>query len=271
MNEQINNVRKEFEKLGTLYNRSENVTVTREIIDNVVCYWFNPKEKTSTNRLIIYLHGGCYVLGSIQSHEALVSHFCEQLALPILFVEYSLAPEKPFPAAVNEIEKVYKQILSRYPENNIILMGDSAGAGLAISLLSRVNKTVIKQPIYLIMLSPWIDLACNNDSLLENKDLDPILTKKALQDYSSMYGGNKLSEANPIDNMDGKYPPTLILVGSGEILLDDSKAIYNKIASHQQKVKLSIYNNQHHVWMLEDVHKEESKRAIKEIKEFIGE
>ena len=98
MNSQLNNSRKEFEKLGTLYAPSEQVAITQEIIENVTCYWFNPKEKVNTNRLIIYLHGGCFVLGSIHSHQALVSHLSEQLALPILFVEYSLAPEKPFPA-----------------------------------------------------------------------------------------------------------------------------------------------------------------------------
>ena len=270
MSSQLNNSRKEFEKLGTLYAPSEQVTINQEIIENVTCYWFNPKEKVNTNRLIIYLHGGCFVLGSIHSHQALVSHLSEQLALPILFVEYSLAPEKPFPAAVNEIEKVYKQMLARDPEKNIILMGDSAGGGLAISIVSAFNKENIKSPVYLVMLSPWIDLSCNNDSLLRNKDSDPILTKKALQDYASMYiNDNKLSEANPIENIKGKYPPTLILVSAAEILLDDSQSIYSKIASDQQKTKLSIYDNQNHVWMLANIHSEESKKAIREIKEFI--
>lgn len=119
------------------------------------------------------------------------------------------------------------------------------------------------------MLSPWVDLTCNNDSLLVNQDHDPILTKKALKEYASLYvDGDKLSEANPIENMDGRCPPTLILVGSGEILLDDSKSICDKIKSHQKKVQLNIYDSQHHVWMLENIHSEASKKALREIKEF---
>jgi epsilon-lactone hydrolase len=271
MNDQINSARKDFDKLGTFYNKSEHVTINREIIENVTCYWFYPKEKVKANTLIIYLHGGCFVLGSIQSHQSLVSHVAEQLALPILFIEYSLAPEKPFPAAIDEIEKVYQKILFRYPENNIILMGDSAGGGLAISIISKFNKRNSKPPTHVVMLSPWIDLSCSNDSILANKDLDHILTKKALQDYASMYvDDHTLSEANPIENIYGKFPPTLILVSSGEILLDDSKSIYNKIASQQEKTKLSLYDNQQHVWILADIHAEASKKAIREIKEFIS-
>jgi acetyl esterase/lipase len=271
MKDQIENTRKEFEKLGAIYSISENVTINQEIIENVPCYWFNPKKTGHTNRLIIYLHGGCFVLGSIESHRALVSHLSENLALPILFVEYSLAPEKPFPAAVNEIEKVYRHIISRYPENDIILMGDSAGGGLSISVISDFNRSHVKPPAYLVMLSPWVDLTCNNDSLVKNKDTDPILTKKSLQDYASMYvGDSTLSEANPIENMHGNYPPTLILVSSSEILLDDSRSICNKIASHQKNTKLSIHENQNHVWMLADIHSEESKKGIKEIRELLS-
>jgi epsilon-lactone hydrolase len=271
MNDQINNGRKEFDKLGTAYKKSGNVTVDQEIIGNTTCYWFNPKDKAETKRLIIYLHGGCYVLGSIASHEALVSHLSEQLALPILFIEYSLAPEKPFPDAIKEVEKVYGQILSRTPETDLILMGDSAGGGLAISIISDLNKWNSKPPIYLVMLSPWIDLSCTNDSFLQNKESDPVLTREALQDYASMYiNGNKLQEANPIEKMYGSYPPTLVLVSSAEILLDDGKAIEKEIKSQQQKTRISIYENQNHVWLLADIHSTASKKAIKEIREFIS-
>jgi epsilon-lactone hydrolase len=271
MNDKLVNSRISFEKLGDVYEKSKNVTINREIIQNANCYWFKPEKEINTNKLLIYLHGGCFVLGSVKSHQSLVSHLSEHLALPILFIEYGLAPEKPFPSAIDDIENVYKQALSEYHDYKIIFMGDSAGAGLAISVLSRLTKKGIKLPANLVMLSPWIDLTCQNNSFIENKDHDPILTKKALQNYTSMYVGNaKLSDANPIESIKGRFPPTLILVGSGEILLDDSKSIYNKIADHQKKAKLTIYENQNHVWMLENVHSEESKKTIREIKEFIA-
>lgn len=270
MNNKINNSRINFEKLGTIYSKADNITIKKEIIENVNCYWFNDKKNTNTNKILVYLHGGCFVLGSIQSHQSLASHLSKQLSLPVLFIDYSLAPEKPFPSAIFDIIHVYQHLLLRYPENDIILMGDSAGAGLAISVLSILNEKNIHAPKYLVMLSPWIDLTCTKESIAVNADLDPIITKEELQEYVSLYvNGANLSDANPIETMYGQFPPTLILVGSGEILLDDSKSIYNKIASQQTKAKLSVYDKQNHVWMFENIHTEASKTAMKEIQEFI--
>lgn len=270
MNNKIFNSRKNFEKLGAIYNKADNVTIKKEIIENVNCYWLNDKENTKTSKIIVYLHGGCFVLGSIQSHQSLVSHLSKHLSLSVLFVDYSLAPEHPFPSAIIDIIQVYKHLLLQYPENDIILMGDSAGAGLALSILSKLNESNIHSPKYLVMLSPWIDLTCTNKSLTVNADLDPVLTKEQLKEFVLLYvNDNNLSDANPIEAMYGQFPPTLILVGSGEILLDDSKSIYNKISSQQTKAKLSVYDKQNHVWMLENIHTVESKTALIEIKEFI--
>ena len=269
MNDKIFNSRRNFEKLGNVYEKAGNVSVSQESIQNVCCYWIKPEKES--NKLIIYLHGGCFVLGSIKSHQSLVSHLSEHLEGPILFVEYSLAPEKPFPFAIDDVEKVYQQILNEYPAHDIIIMGDSAGAGLAISVLSRLTEKNIAMPESLVLLSPWVDLTCENNSIIENKDYDPILTKDALQNYASMYLGNaELSDANPMNKTKVKFPSGLILVGSGEILLDDSKWIYNEIRTCQEKVKLSVYENQNHVWMLENIHSEESQKAMREIKEFIA-
>lgn len=271
MNDTIDISRRNFEKLGEQYKLADNVLIENVIIEDINCYWFKNKGDCNTDELLLYLHGGCFVLGSIQSHQAMVSHISKNLMLPVLFVEYSLAPEKPFPAAITDITKVYHHLLSRYPGINIILMGDSAGAGLAISLLSKINKLNIHAPKYLIMLSPWIDLTCNNQSLIANADIDPILTKQQLQKFVSLYVNDKpVSVANPIETMYGAVPPTLIIVGSNEILLDDSKLICKKISEQQTKVKLSIYDNQNHVWILEDINTEASKKAIKEIEEFIA-
>ena len=270
MNEKINNSRNNFEKLGAVYSKSENVTISKERIVHVDCYWFNSERFANSNKLIVYLHGGCFVLGSIQSHQAMVSHVSANLQTPVLFVEYSLAPEHPFPAALNEVFSVYKHLLLKHSEKDIIFMGDSAGAGLALSVLSKINNEGIKIPAYLVMLSPWVDLTCSNDSIATNAQSDPILSKTALQNFAAMYVDDNLSEANPIGNLLGPFPPTMIMVGSGEVLLDDSKNLYNKITREQPNVKLSIYEKQNHVWMLENIHTDSSGKALNEIKEFIA-
>src|ERR1035437_6033066 len=107
MDNKINAARLGFENLGKIYDKAVNVTIYKEIIGNIDCYWFKNQEKLNTNKIVIYLHGGGFVLGSIQSHQALVSHLAKHLSLPVLFVEYSLAPEKPYPNAIDDIMSVY--------------------------------------------------------------------------------------------------------------------------------------------------------------------
>jgi len=270
MDNKINETRLGFENLGKIYDKADNVTIYKEIIEHVDCYWFKNQKKLNTNKIVIYLHGGGFVLGSIQSHQALVSHLAKHLSLPVLFVEYSLAPEKPYPNAINDILSVYEHLLRQYQKIDIVFMGDSSGGGLAVSTISKINKRGIRPPAFMVLISPLVDLSCTNDSYVTNAQSDPVLTKKFVQDSSSFYiGGYNLSEVNPIETMFGHFPSTLILVGSGEILLDDSKLIYKKIISQQVKAKLSIYDNQTHVWILTNIQTEESKQAIREIKDFI--
>ncbi len=271
MDKKINISRNNFEKLGIKYEKAGNVIIEKEIIENISCYWFNSTDTKSKDKIIIYLHGGCFVLGSINSHQALVSHFADILGTPILFIEYSLAPENPFPSAINEILKVYQFLLLKNKIQDIIFMGDSAGAGLSMSVISTLNKKNIAKPKQLVMLSPWVDLSVSSNSITRNADTDPILTKEQLQNFTSLYlGNNKLSDANPIETIYGNFPPTLLLVGSSEILLDDSKMAYSTIADKQPVTKLKIYENQNHVWLLDDIHSEPSKSAIGEINNFIN-
>jgi epsilon-lactone hydrolase len=272
MNDNIIQSRIDFEKLGDIYPPAKNVTIEKEIFENIDCYWFRNKDELNSNKIVLYLHGGCFIFGSLHSHKALVSHLAKDLTLPFLLVEYSLAPEKPFPNGINDVFKVYRALLARYPENEIILIGDSAGAGLCVALLSKVNKYGLRAPEYMIMISPWIDLSCSNSSMTLNADKDPVLQKERLLELASLYAGNQnLSDINPTVNLPDKFPPTLILIGSDEILLDDSKFIYNTIAGTHGKTKLSIYEKQSHVWLLENINTEQSQKAIREIKTFIEE
>jgi epsilon-lactone hydrolase len=271
MGTEINTSRINFDKLGTQYKKANNVTVEKEIIENINCFWLFKKGTKIENRIIIYLHGGCFVLGSINSHQALVSHFADKLDIPILFIEYSLAPENPFPIAIIEILKVYQFIQLKNKKVDTIFMGDSVGAGLSMSVISILNKKSIKKPSKLIMLSPWIDLSLNNKSIIENADVDPILSKEQLEKFTALYLGNtKLSEANPIETIFEDFPPTLILLGSSEILLDDSKIAYATITEKQPNTKIKIYENQTHVWLLDYIDSEPSKNAIEEINNFIN-
>jgi|GEM_PF-239351 len=257
-----------FEKLGSRYQPVPGIIVEREFIGKVPCYRFSGKG--NPGRLIIYLHGGCFALGSVHSHRAMVSHLCHHLGITILFIDYRLAPEYPFPAALDDILEVYHGVLEETPSGDISLMGDSAGGGLAISLISRLHMNGISLPGSLVMLSPWIDLRCSSPSMTENAEKDPVLTREGLLRYARLYqGGLALSAANPAENMSPVFPPTLVIAGSGEILLDDSKRICEIISREQPNTKLSIYEKKNHVWLLEDISCIHSKMAMEDIRDFL--
>jgi monoterpene epsilon-lactone hydrolase len=265
-------IRSNFEKVGSLNKLAEDIDIVKESIESVTCYWFYKTKAKSNNRVIVYLHGGCFAFGSINSHKALVSHLSKETNSTILFVDYSLAPENPFPAAINDIVKVYNYLASKMKIPVISFIGDSAGPGLITSVVSILNREKNNANLGpCVMLSPWVDLRNNSDSMTTNKTLDPILSKEALDVFTAFYiGKNRLSDANPIENLFGTFPPTLILVGTNEVLLDDSKMLYKKLIAEQPLTELTIYENETHVWLSHDVQSESSKKAIEQIKKFIS-
>ncbi len=129
--DKVNADRVVFNGLGFIYPADSSVEISGETIEDTSCYWFIPGH-FDKNKIVIYLHGGMFVLGSIEGYKAMVSHFASAFSARILFIEYALAPEKPFPNATNEILKVYRELIRRNPDAKITAMGDSAGGGLML-------------------------------------------------------------------------------------------------------------------------------------------
>lgn len=264
----VNNDRQFFETLGAIYPVSKNVTITESNIATVKSYWFEP-DSGNAKDIIVYLHGGYFALGSLNSHKAMVTHICEATNSKILFIEYSLAPENPFPAAINEIVAVYKELLTIYPDDNISMMGDSAGGGLAVSTIYSIIKNNLKLPSSVILFSPWINLKCNTNSYKTRKAIDPMLKKQDLLDYAEFYAGNnKDTDPNELDFE--KFPPTFIVVGSNEILFDDAKNFYDYIKTVQPDTEFKEYENQAHVWLLTNIEGEKSKEVLSDIVKFVN-
>jgi acetyl esterase/lipase len=269
MNE-IQNRRNFFDSLGQNYPENTTVEVKHALINGVSCYWFVP-EKEATNKIIVHLHGGAFVVGSIQSHQSMISHFSAQLQTRILFVEYALAPEHPYPDALNDVLDVYERLLSDYPNREIIFMGDSAGAALTVSAIGKMIGQNIQLPQGVIMISPWINLTCDNASQEDNRATDPILSREYLLESAGLYTADTPFAKSSPEYIDfNEFPPVLIMVGTNEVLLDDSKNFYNSIKHIQVNSTLSIYENQLHVWPLANVHSEASQKALTEIEEFLS-
>ena len=161
--QKINGFRSFYETLGKVYPVDSTVTENATEIAGVKTYWFNQKQ-TTQKHIVIYLHGGVYTYGNITAYRAMLSHLSKSLNLPVLYVEYSLSPEHPFPTANNEILKVYQDIKKKYPGYKITIIGDSAGGGLAITLVNDAQKANLAMPDALALISPWVDLKCANNS-----------------------------------------------------------------------------------------------------------
>jgi epsilon-lactone hydrolase len=268
MNE-IQNRRNFFDSLGQNYPKNTSVEIQHVLINGVSCYWFIP-EKEVTNKIIVHLHGGVFVVGSIQSHESMISHFSAQLQTRILFVEYALAPEHPYPHGLNDVMDVYERLTSDYPNREIIFMGDSAGAGLTVSAIGKMIEQHIELPQGVVMISPWINITCDNASQEDNRAIDPILSREYLLGSANLYTGDTPFATSSPEYIDfDQFPPTLIIVGTNEVLLDDSKNFYNSIKDKQPNTTLSIYENQLHVWPLANVHSEASQKALKEMETYL--
>lgn len=243
-----------FDGLGQSYAVADSVEVKQQVIENVSCYWFDPKNPLQ-NKLIIYLHGGAFSWGSIRSHQALVSHIAQETGTEILFIEYSLAPEHPYPAGVLDLLRVYKNILASFPNAEIILMGDSAGGGLIVSSLHKMQKEKIQQPHGVVLMSPWLNLAVNTPSFTNNASLDPVLTAESLKQFAQAYNPASLPEANASTIVFEQFPPASIF--------------FDRIRKVQPESTLHVFPGQTHVWMLTKIDHPDSRRALTYIKGFL--
>lgn len=251
------------------YDNEPTVSITPIMIEGVNCYWFIP-EDLSGDRIIIFLHGGGFAMGSIRTHGRMVSHFAKYLHAKILFIEYALAPEHPFPAGLNDIVTVYQELATRYPEYQIDLIGDSAGGSLIVSAIGEMLKMHLPLPDAVVLISPWINFGCDTPSYEENASLDLSVNRDMLHRLGRAYTGDvPLEVSSPKNAGLTQFPPVLIMVGTNEILLDDSKHFYNAIKGIQARSRLSIYEGQPHVWPKKDIGKEASRRALAEIADFI--
>ncbi|MCO5260708.1 MAG: alpha/beta hydrolase [Crocinitomicaceae bacterium] len=254
-----------YDSVGNIYPANENVTITSETINNITCHWLKPKNPKA-NELVIYVHGGGYAIGSFQSHKAMVSHFANGLERTILFVEYSLAPEKPYPNGLNDVLSVYEWATQKY--SDLYLFGDSAGGGLVIATVYGISQRNLKEPKAVALISPWYNLETNNPSSENRQHLDQILNKEMVQNFAYAYAGENLSKADPSKLNFEIFPPVFIGVGTNEILFDDATNFFNMIYKIQPSSQLKIYGGQGHVLTQLDISSHSAQDLIISINNF---
>ncbi len=237
-----------------------------------------PAEWTSTpaadvSRVILYLHGGGYVSGSIASHRHLVAEAGRAAGARTLALDYRRAPEHPFPAAVDDAVAGYRFLLSTgVAPGRICIAGDSAGAGMTLAALVTIRDAGLKLPGCAWCISPWIDLEGLGASMATKAAADPMIQRDYLLEIAGMYlnGADPRSPlAAPLYAELAGLPPMLIQVGTAETLLDDAVRLAERAAAADVRVTLEAWPGMIHVWHLFHPQLAEGRRAITAAGNFI--
>ena len=217
---------------------------------------------------LLYLHGGGYVFGGFGSHGKFASHVAHATQSIVFLPDYRLAPEHPFPAALDDALAAYHWLLGqRPPPSRIVIAGDSAGGGLALAAAMRIREQRLPAPSALVLISPWADLTLGGESHRTVAGSDPMLRTATLRRYAGMYAGTRLTDplvSPAFGNLAG-LPPTLVQVGSEEILLSDAERVAQGTGA-----TLSRYEGLWHVFQVHAGMLAEADRALGEIGAFVG-
>ncbi|MEY9929776.1 monoterpene epsilon-lactone hydrolase [Catenulispora sp. GP43] len=204
------------------------------------------------SRVILYFHGGAYALGSAPDSVGLASDIARRVRARAISVDYRLAPEDPFPAAVDDAVAAYRALLGQgVPAARIAFVGESAGGGLVAAVLVALKDSALPQPASAAVFSPWADLTVSGTSISSKEKLDPALTPEALRTRARDYLGHHdpaAPLASPIYADLSGLPPLLIQVGSHEILLDDAIRLTARAASDDVPVELQVWPEVPHVF-----------------------
>jgi epsilon-lactone hydrolase len=266
--------RERFDQFGKRYRVLEGTSVEPVDIDSLYSEWIIPPD-AMPQRTILYLHGGGYEVGSCASHRALVSYIAKACQAQTLLPDYRLAPEHPFPAALDDAITVYHWLLSReHTPENLVIMGDSAGGGLALATLLSLRDHGTPLPAATVLLAPWTDLALTGESMKTCAHTELVLRVGIIEGMASKYCGNhdpRQPLISPLYADLHGLPPMLIQVGDCEILLNDSTRLAERAQATGVAATIKVWPGMWHLFhwaVLNDL--SESKQAIAEIAAFVG-
>jgi len=242
-------LRPAYEALFASFPVAGDLTITQAWPGGVAALRVNVPQ--SSGGLVMYLHGGGYVVGSAQGYRGLAGEIARAAGMDALVIDYRLAPEHPFPAAVDDALAAYRALLEDgRSSDSIVLAGDSAGGGLALALLVALREAGDPLPAAALLISPWADLTCSAGSIEGKRAEDPSLTPEGLAASAVHYLGER-DRAHPLASpaladLSG-LPPIMVQVGSIEILLDDALAIAGRAGAAGTQVTLEVLPGLPHV------------------------
>lgn len=235
-------------------------------------HWIYPKKK-DYGKTILYCHGGAYVSGPSLLHWRVLSHIALSGNYRILMINYPKAPEHPYPAALNAVYSAYRHLLENTVSDDIILMGDSAGGGLALALSMKLRDDNQSLPSRQILLSPWLNLAMDNEDTPKQSELDNMLALPGLADAAGFYRGKEDPRHPYISPLFGSLeglPPTLLMIGTLDLLLPDCRDFRSKAEAASLDLTYEEWDDMFHVWMLNIPYIPEASEAVSRILDWLN-
>ena len=269
------NLGKERAEMDAISKMFKPLSVLKNIpvdVNGIPGEWITPPQVTS-GRTILYLHGGYYLIGSIQSHRSLAGNIAAAAQARALIIDYRLAPEHPFPASLDDALIAYSWLLAEgVRPKQIYLAGDSAGGGLVIAVLLALRKRGIPMPAAAVCLSPATDLTLNGESWKFNAKKELVVNRYTAEQIQPLYLGGVSARnplASPLFADLHNLPPMLIQVGADEALLSDSTSFAERARIAGVDVTLEVWPGMQHVWQFTASFMPEARQAIDKIGEFI--
>ena len=226
--------------------------------------------KRPVNLHVVYLHGGAYVAEIMPAQWRMMARLLHQLDAAITVPLYPLAPEHTCPEVLAFAQSVYKTVWHSAGGLPVVLLGDSAGGGMAVALSQQLRNTATPQPASLVLLSPWLDVTCSDPSQPALEGVDPLLAMPGLQEEGRWYAG-KLDPTDPaVSPIFGDLrdlPPTLVLTGTHDLLNADAHRLQAKLANLPSSLTVSEYKDMLHVWPAMPI--PEAKQAIEEVAAYL--
>jgi monoterpene epsilon-lactone hydrolase len=264
--------RAQYERAEKVFPTPPEVKVERINAPAAPAEWLRPPS-AEPGRVVLYLHGGGYVIGSPRSHRHLAAAIAGAAGATTLLLDYRLAPEHPFPAAVEDATAAYRWLLDQAiaPEH-VVIAGDSAGGGLTVATLLALREARVPLPAGGVCISPWVDLTCSGASYGTKAAADPIVRRSGVEEMARAYLGAtppRTPLASPLFADLRGLPPLLIHVGSDEVLLDDAVQLAERAKAAGVDTTLEVYDRMIHVWHWFLPMLDEAQTAVEAIGRFV--
>ena len=231
------------------------------------------EKNVENKKYILYFHGGSYVAEATQNHWTFLENIVKDTGYEVIMPDYPLTPKYNYKDVYNMVEPLYKEIVEKVGKDNLIIMGDSAGGGLALGLYEKLAEDNIELPIKTILISPWLDVRLENEGINAIEKNDNILNKEALKLAGIAYAGEDGINSylvNPIDGDLSKLTNIKIFIGTYDILYPDCNLLKERAEKVNGNVEIKEYDKAKHIWLIDNNSEQEiTQKAYNDLIEEI--